>query len=67
MAINKSTYDSDRWEFSRRLIEEQDIEDSAYLQFWIPLVSKKKNDTLAKNLIYKIIKLISFIKGHVGP
>ena len=40
--LDQSTYDSDRWEFSKRLIEEQEIEEFQLYQILLILVSKQK-------------------------
>lgn len=67
--LDQSSYDSDRWEFSRRLIEEQGIEDFPALQNFTYPSFKTKKDTILERVTALQNKKINLplLRAHVGP
>lgn len=67
--LDQSSYDSDRWEFSRRLIEEQGIEAFPALPNFTYPSFKTRNDTILERVTALQNNKINLplLRAHVGP
>ena len=67
--LEQSTYDTDRWELSRRLIEDQGIENSSGLPDFNYPNYKTKKDTIVERVtaLQKSKLNLPLLRAHVGP
>lgn len=67
--LEQSTYDSDRWELSRRLIQEQGIEDFPPLPDFTYREFKTQRDTILGRVaaLNKAEIKLPLLRAHIGP